>query len=153
MIWPCKDVATHAIARPPAAGTNGGREGPHDARAPHSLTVNAWDFVDLNFYGATSLNNNKNMKNDHPENWQRISSSIHMWCRCVRCFFLDGGDFSTAHHLHLMQSLITVPHPKGANPLSTPKWRRRAFQHRTCAWIFVAQVLRWTKISCHLGML
>ena len=106
MIWPCKGVATHAIAQPPAAGTNVGREGPHDARAPHSLTVNAWDFVDLNFYGATSLNNNKNMKNDHPENWQRIKSSIQR-CTCVSYFF-GWGDFSTAHHLHLMQSLICL---------------------------------------------
>ena len=41
-LWPCKAVATHAIVQPPAAGTNVGWEGPHDARAPHSLnqTVN-----------------------------------------------------------------------------------------------------------------
>lgn len=72
-IRPGKGVATHDIARPPAAGTNGGREGPHDARAPHSLTVNAWgDFVDLNFYGATSLNNNKNMKMITRKNGRRI---------------------------------------------------------------------------------
>jgi len=156
VIWPCKGVATHAIAQPPAAGTNVGREGPHDARAPHSLnqTVNAWhllasDLLDLKFLWRHIPKQQRNMKNDHLENWQRIKSSVQR-CTCVSYLF-GWGDFSTAHHLHFMQSLITVPHPKGAKPLSTPKWRRRAFQHRTCAWIFVAQVLRWTKIPCHLG--
>lgn len=55
-IWPCKGLATHAIAQLPAAGTNVGWEGLHDARGPHSLnqTVNAWDLsasdlLDLKF--------------------------------------------------------------------------------------------------------